>query len=117
MAIRAGVNVDGVNVPNATGSIYSPSGSVVRSNITAATFHNTSGANITLQVWVVPNGGSPDSSNQVINRSIASAESYTAPELVGQSVESGGSIQANDGGAGGNVVSYVSTVTDFTGSS
>ncbi len=117
MAIRSGVNVDGVTVPNATGSIFTPGAGVVRSNVTAATFHNSSGGNITLQVWLVPSGSIASNSNQIIDRQIASNESYTAPELVGQSVESGGSIQANDGGNGGTVVSYVSTVTDFTGSS
>ncbi len=117
MAIRAGVNVDGVNVPNATGSIFTPAAGVTRSTVTAATFNNTSGGNVTIQVWIVPNGGSADASNKIIDRQLSSNESYTAPELVGQSVEDGGSIQANDGGAGGNVVSYVSTVTQFTGSS
>ncbi len=117
MAIKSGVNVDGVNVPNATGSIYAPPAAVNRSTITSAVFHNSSGGSLTLNVWLVPSGGSPDATNKVIQKAIAANESYTAPELIGQTVENGGSLQADDDGGGGTGLSYVSTVTEFTGSS
>lgn len=115
MAVKAGVNKDGVNVPSATANILTPDTTSNRETITAAVFHNSSGGSVTLQVWIVPDGGSADSSNQVLNRAIASNASDTAPEIIGQTIESGGSLQASDGD--GTALSFVATVTQFTGDS
>ena len=115
MPVKAGVSKDGVNVPSATGSILTPDTTSNRETITSAVFHNSSGGAVTLMVWIVPDGGSPDSTNKVIERSIATNESYTAPEIAGQTIESGGSLQAND--ADGTALSFVATVTQFSGDS
>lgn len=57
------------------------------------TVTNTSASNVTLSVNLVANGGSAGDSNLVLKaRTILPAETYTCPELVGQSLEAGGFI-------------------------
>jgi hypothetical protein len=57
------------------------------------TITNTSAGNVTISVNLVTSGGSPGASNLILDtRSIAPNETYTCPELVGQSLESGGFI-------------------------
>lgn len=54
---------------------------------------NTSAANVSLAVNLVPQGGVVGADNLVVkSRSIAPNETYTFPELVGQSMEDGGII-------------------------
>jgi hypothetical protein len=54
---------------------------------------NTSAGNVTLGVNLVASVGSPGPSNLIVDdRAIAPGETYTFPELVGQSLESGGYI-------------------------
>lgn len=57
------------------------------------TVTNTSANNVTLSVNLVANGGSAGDSNLVMKaRTILPAETYTCPEIVGQSLEAGGFI-------------------------
>lgn len=57
------------------------------------TVTNTSAATATISVNLVTSGGSPGASNLVVDaRSIAVDETYTFPELVGQTLEAGGFI-------------------------
>lgn len=57
------------------------------------TITNTSAANVTISVNLVTSGGTPSASNIILDtRAIAPDECYTAPELVGQVLESGGFI-------------------------
>ena len=54
---------------------------------------NTSASVVTLSVNLVTSGGSAGASNLIVDaRSIAVDETYTFPELIGQSLESGGFI-------------------------
>lgn len=54
---------------------------------------NTSAANVTLSVNLVPSAGSASTANLVIQaRAIAPGETYTFPGLVGQTLEPGGFI-------------------------
>ena len=54
---------------------------------------NTTAGNVTISVNLVTGGGSAGASNLIVDtRSIAPDETYTFPELVGQSLESGGFI-------------------------
>lgn len=54
---------------------------------------NTSASVVTLSVNLVTSGGSAGASNLIVDaRSIAVDETYTFPELVGQSLEAGGFI-------------------------
>lgn len=57
------------------------------------TVTNVSANNETISVNLYPNGGSATSSNLVVDaRAIAPNETYLCPELVGQTLESGGVI-------------------------
>ena len=54
---------------------------------------NTSASVVTLSVNIVTSGGSTGASNLIVDsRAIAVNETYTFPELVGQSLEAGGFI-------------------------
>jgi len=54
---------------------------------------NTSASVVTLSVNIVTSGGSTGASNLIVDsRAIAVDETYTFPELVGQSLEAGGFI-------------------------
>lgn len=112
MAIKSGVNVDGILVPAATGTILTPGTDVTRAKITAANFFCSTGA--TLQVFIVPSGGSAGDSNQVVETTLTANESYDALELIGQSIEAGGVLQANDGGTG-TTINFVATITEYSG--
>jgi hypothetical protein len=116
MAVKAGVGVDALHVPNATGTLFTPGTGVTRAVITSAVFYaNIAGS--TLALFIVPSGGSPTIANQVTSKALALDETFTAPELIGQSIETGGTLQGNDGGVGGTDISVVLTVTEFTGDS
>lgn len=57
------------------------------------TVTNTSAATATISVNMVTSGGSPGASNLIVDaRAIAVDETYTFPELVGQTLEAGGFI-------------------------
>jgi len=61
--------------------------------IDKATVTNTSAANATLSVNLVASGGAAGAGNLIVSaRAIAPGETYTCPELVGQSLEPGGFI-------------------------
>jgi hypothetical protein len=61
--------------------------------IDKATVTNTDTVNRTFSVNLVTSGGSPGNSNLVIDdRTVVPGETYLCPELVGQSLESGGFI-------------------------
>ena len=61
---------------------------------------NTSVNNVTLSVNLVSSGGTPGVDNLIVDdRAIAPGETYTFPELVGQSLEPGGLISTIAGAA------------------
>lgn len=54
---------------------------------------NTSASNVSISVNLVTTGGSPGTINLIVDtRNIAPDETYTFPEIVGHSLESGGFI-------------------------
>jgi len=64
------------------------------------TVTNTSGSNATFSVNLVTSGGSAGTANLILDtRSIAPNETYTCPELVGQSLEADGFISTIAGTA------------------
>jgi hypothetical protein len=64
------------------------------------TVTNTSANNVTLSVNLVASGGSAGDSNLVLKaKSIAPSETYTCPELVGQTLEASGFISTLAGAA------------------
>lgn len=115
MAVKSGVPVDAQLVPNVTGDLITLATGITRAVITSVNFFASTGA--TLNVFLVPSGGTAGSSNQQTSRAIALDESFTGPELIGKSIEAGGVLQANDGGAGGTNISAAFTITTFTGDS
>lgn len=67
---------------------------------------NTTAANATLSINLVPISGSPSVSNLVIQaRSIAPGETYTFPGIVGQTLEPGGFISTLAGTASALTIS------------
>lgn len=67
--------------------------SLCKTIIDKFTATNTSGAVATISVNIVTSGGSPGSANLIVDsRAIAVDETYTFPELVGQTLESAGFI-------------------------
>ena len=67
--------------------------SLCKTIIDKFTATNTSASVVTLSVNLVTSGGSAGASNLIVYaRSIAVGETYTLPELIGQSLESGGFI-------------------------
>lgn len=61
---------------------------------------NTSGANATLSVNLVPNGGAAGNGNLIVpTRRIAPNETYLMPEIVGHMLETGDSIETIASGA------------------
>lgn len=67
--------------------------SLCKTLIDKFTATNTSAGNVSISVNLVTNGGSPGASNLVTDtRNIAPDETYTFPELIGHSLESGGFI-------------------------
>lgn len=64
------------------------------------TVTNTSASNVTLSVNLVASGGAAGDSNLVLKaKSIAPSETYTCPELVGQTLEASGFISTLAGAA------------------
>lgn len=62
------------------------------------TVTNTTAGAVIFNVWLVASGGAAGDSNSIIyNKSIAAGETYGCPELVGQSLESGGFIVTDTG--------------------
>ena len=70
------------------------------------TVTNTSAANVDFSVNLVANGDTASDANLVLDaRTIAAGETYTCPELVGQSLEAGGFISTLAGAATSLVIS------------
>ena len=64
------------------------------------TVTNTSAGAVVFYGWLVASGGAAGNSNAIIfNKSIAVGETYGCPEMVGQSLESGGFIVTEAGAA------------------
>lgn len=64
------------------------------------TVTNTSAANVTFSVNLVASGGAAGDSNLIVKtRTIVPSETYLCPELVGQTLESGGFISTLAGAA------------------
>ena len=116
MTIKRGVSIDAQLVANGTASLFTPGTGITRAVITAVTMH-ANAATAGVEVYIVPSGGSASTTNRTTDKDFAAKEIHLAPELVGQSIETGGSIQANDGGNGGTGVNFILTITEFSGDS
>ena len=85
--------VPGVTLTGSVASYYTANN--VAATITAANLSNPTGSSISASIYLVASGQSPNPSNLLISgHSIGSGGSYQCPELIGQVLARGGSIQA-----------------------
>ncbi|MDH2239069.1 hypothetical protein N5K27_22430 [Pigmentiphaga sp. GD03639] len=91
MAVAARVLVDAKYAENALTTQYTAVN--VTALIDKFTGTNGTGAAVTLDVHIVPAGGTADATNLVVKaKSIAAGDAYTFPEVVGQILKPGDSI-------------------------
>jgi hypothetical protein len=96
MAIDTGKPlVSGAILDTVLTTIYTAPSTVLRVKFDAVTFVNYGGANAALTVQIVESGASAGDGKIVINaREIRAGESYLAPEIIGQAIAVGGTLQA-----------------------
>jgi hypothetical protein len=94
MTINIAQLVAPVQLSNSAAVYYTcPANTVTR--IDRAIFSNPTAGALTVTAYLVPSGGSPTTANQVINaQSIGAGAVYVSPELSGQVLLVGGSLQA-----------------------
>lgn len=114
--IKRAISEDAQLVPNATGQLLTPAAGITRIEITAVTMY-ANAATAGVELYLLPSGGSASTTTRVFLESFGLNESKLISELIGQSVEFGGSIQGNDGGNGGTGVNIIFTYTTFSGDS
>jgi len=90
----------------AAAATYYTAPAATKAIIKAATLLNNTGGAVTVDVHLVPNGGSATAANRVLRKTLANDTGHTCPELVNQVLEAGGTIQA----LGLNVAMVVSGV-------
>ena len=114
MAVKAAVPIiQGVDVPSAIGNIYLAPASVVRTRIDAISFTNYSVGTADLTVQLLESGGSTGNTKLLIQtKTLAAGETFTPASVIGQSVESGGSIAALTSVI--NSIAVTATGTEFT---
>jgi hypothetical protein len=66
--------------------------------ITAAAFYNSTASAVAASAYLVPSGGAASGANCLVARSIAPGETYLCPELIGQGLGPGGTLQAAGNG-------------------
>jgi len=96
MAIDAGKNIiDAVTLSTSVTQIYLVTTNLLRTKLDSIAFTNFGSGNSTITVHIVSKGSSPSNENILINaKEIREGETYLAPELNGQGIEEGGTIQA-----------------------
>ena len=84
-------------ITDSTGDINYTVGTQVRCKIIAASICNTEAAtSYTVNVYKVPSGSSAGVSNKIINtRTLQAKETYPCPELIGQILEVGDTLDAD----------------------
>lgn len=82
------------------GSLYTAP-AATRTVIRQAALCNTTAGALTVDVYLVPSGGSATASNQALKSfSVAAETTVEPPGIVGQVIEAGGSLRAQASGAG-----------------
>jgi predicted phage tail protein len=86
--------VDGSQLTTSAATYYTtPAGTIT--TISACTVTNTTAGVVTASVHLVPSGGSATASNIVLSaRGIAAGESFNVGSAIGQSLATGGTLQA-----------------------
>lgn len=114
MAVRAAINlINGEIIPIATGAVATISGDINRFQIDEATIVNTSTSEKFIDIYILQSGDTVINANRAVSqRSLAGNETFLLLELVGMSINAGGSIQASV--SSGTDVSMFVTGTEFT---
>lgn len=96
MAIDAGKNIiDAAILPTVVSTIYTVTNNLLRAKIDSIAFVNYGSTNAKITVHIVSSGSSPSNENILIKeKEVRAGESYLAPELNGQGIQEGGTIQA-----------------------
>ena len=91
MAVTPVVLIPPKQAESAQTAQYTATG--VKAIIDKFTVTNTSAGNVSFSVNLVTSGGTAGASNLILDaRAIAPSETYTCPELVGQTLDAGGFI-------------------------
>lgn len=112
MAIKAAVNLaNGVVIPTSAGSLATIS--VDRVQLSEALIVNTGTVTRTVDIYVLQSGQAVGAPTRVLSQfQIAADESYLVLEMIGMSINLGGSVQAAVDA--GTDVHFFATCTEFT---
>jgi hypothetical protein len=92
-------------VPTSQTVVYTV-GDSARAILSSISFHNSSGADRLVSMWIVPNGGSADSSNKFLETILSDEESYRESGL-GQVLEPGDTIILTEDNGTSDVAYYL----------
>lgn len=97
MAIKSSVTaINGSPIPTVGAALYTVSNNIDRVLITNARIVNHTAGKKVVNVWALQDGQSAaDQYKVLVSKQLAGNETYTFPELRGQVLEAGGSIEAD----------------------
>ena len=75
-------------------TLFTVSAGIDFTGVDAVVFNNYSAANVEISVRIVQSGTSTVLNEVITDKVIRSKESFLAPSLIGQSIQSGGKIEA-----------------------
>ena len=115
MGVKRGLTTAPQLVANATSIVFTQTASTrsVFSNITMYANAAVTGA----ELYLVPSGGTANTTTRLFKRDFAADETYTVPDAVGQGILAAGTLRANDGGGGGSLLNIIITRTEYDGES
>lgn len=114
MAVEFGKNLaNGVDIGATSGAVYTVPVGVVRTVINQARLVNHTAGAIVVTIWILQNGES-EAANFIAldSKTLAANETYLVPEIIGDSLDTGGVIKAIASSAAS--VSFSATGTEFT---
>jgi len=96
MATTPGMNIiDGVVLGTVLTPILTITSNLIRTKIDAINFTNYGSVNALLTVQILSNGASAGNGRVLVKaKEIRAGESYQTPELIGQGISEGGTLQA-----------------------
>ena len=115
MAVKTGISIDPVYIPNADGEILAVPTGVTRRVITAAAVQCNAGCTVT--IYRLNSGGTSTTLTRIYQKALSAGDSEPVINLIGQSLEVGGTLRADDGASGGTDVTIHFTVTDYNNNS
>ncbi len=86
--------VSGFNLTTLFQDLYTVPSNKSRTGIDAATFNNYSSANVTITIRLIQSGSGDIFDEIITDEQIRAGKNFLAPAMIGQSLLSGGKIQA-----------------------